>query len=519
MEKHCLFSKIWISVLALIVAMPILVVGLSWFFPYHELWAHFSEHVLPQLAISTTILLLGVAIGVTILGTVLAYLVVMVEFPGRRWLEWALFLPFAIPAYVLAFIYIGVFDYSGYAQVWLREVFGFSGFDIRSGSWAIIMTFVLVFYPYVYMMSRASFKRQKISMIESAKLLGANPWQVFWKVSLPLARPAVAAGVLVTLMETLADFGVVSLFNYDTFTTAIYSAWGDFRSIEVAAQLASILVLIAFFLIYFEKKARGEAKYYSSEMSNRQPYHAKGIVGILISLFVFGVFMLSFAMPMLQLIIWAIDIFNEEWSDKYLSLISSTVILTLTASILTVIIATILALPSPCKKGKVRIFIRIATLGYALPGSVMAVGLLYGLEKISAQNYLFGTVILLLFAYISRFMAIAYSSIDAAGEQIKPVYTQSARLLGANRLKLVWQVYLPMMKPGILAAALLVAVDVMKELPATYLLRPFGWDTLAIQVYELNAEGLFDRAAIPSLLMVIFGAILMIIFKWLDKKA
>jgi len=454
-----------------------------------------------------------------------------VEFPGRQWLEWALFLPFAIPAYVLAFVYLGVFDYSGYAQVWMREVLGLPGFDIRAGSWAIILTFVLVFYPYVYMMARASFKRQKINMIEAGKLLGASPLRVFFKISLPLARPAAAAGLLVTLMETLADFGVVSLFNYDTFTTAIYSAWGDFRSIEVAAQLASLLVLVAFFLIYFEKKARGQAKYYSADVSNKKPYHATGVVGWLIALFVFGVFMLSFAMPMLQLVIWGWESVGEEWSAKYIDLIASTSILTIAAALITVGIATVLALPGHCKQNSLWLkgVIRLATLGYALPGSVMAVGLLYGINQISAINMyfggesinhiIFGSIALLLFAYVSRFMAIAYSSIEASAQQIKPVFTQSAQLLGASRLRLIWQVYLPMMTPGVLAGGLLVAVDVMKELPATYLLRPFGWDTLAIQVYELSAEGLYERAAVPALIMVVFGSILMLIFQGLDKKS
>lgn len=531
MEKHCFKSKIWISIVALLVAIPIFVVAFSWALPEHELWAHFSENILSDLISSTLILLLGVGVGVTLLGTVLAYLVVMVEFPGRRWLEWALFLPFAIPAYVLAFVYLGVFDYSGYAQVWMREVLSLPGFDIRAGSWAIILTFVLVFYPYVYMMTRASFKRQKINMIEAGKLLGANPIRVFFKVSLPLARPAAAAGLLVTLMETLADFGVVSLFNYDTFTTAIYSAWGDFRSIEVAAQLASMLVLAAFFLIYFEKKARGQAKYYSADVTNKKPYHATGLTAWLISLFVFGVFMLSFAMPMLQLIIWGWGSIADEWSAKYIDLIASTSILTITAALITVALATILALPGRCKQASIwlKSVIRLATLGYALPGSVMAVGLLYGINQVSLINIhfggesinhiIYGSIALLLFAYVSRFMAIAYSSIEASAQQIKPVYTQSARLLGASRMRLVWQVYLPMMTPGILAGGLLVAVDVMKELPATYLLRPFGWDTLAIQVYELSAEGLYERAAVPALIMVIFGAILMGIFQYLDKKS
>jgi len=522
-------SNFLMGMLALSVSFPIIVVCSAWFFPGTELWGHFAENLLPELISSTLLLLVGVGIGVSILGTVLAYLVVMVEFPGRSWLEWALFLPFAIPAYVLAFVYLGVFDYSGYAQVWLREYTGMPGFDIRAGSWAIILTFTLVFYPYVYMMARASFKRQKIQMIEAGKMLGAKPFEVFWRISVPLARPAIAAGLLVTLMETLADFGVVSLFNYSTFTTAIYSAWGDFRSIEVAAQLASILVLIAFFLIYFEKKARGKAKYYSSDVSHVRPYEANGLIGWLLFVLVFGVFMLSFAMPMLQLIIWSFEKYGEELSGMYSGYFSATGILTVIATILTVAVATLLALPSRRKAESktLQMLIRFSTLGYALPGSVMAVGLLYGVQNISLvsiylggqsiNHILFGSVALLLFAYISRFMAIAYNSTSASSEQIKPVYEQSARLLGSSRIRLIREVYLPMMTPGILAGGLLVAVDVMKELPATYLLRPFGWDTLAIRVFELSSEGLYDRAAIPALMMVFIGAIIMLLFIKLDS--
>tara|TARA_B100000959_G_scaffold18477_1_gene17842 strand:+ start:6945 stop:8543 length:1599 start_codon:yes stop_codon:yes gene_type:complete len=522
-------SNFLMGLLALSVSFPIIVVCSAWLFPGTELWGHFAENLLPELISSTLVLLLGVGIGVSVLGTVLAYLVVMVDFPGRAWLEWALFLPFAIPAYVLAFVYLGVFDYSGYAQVWLREYTGVPGFDIRAGSWAIILTFILVFYPYVYMMARASFKRQKIQMIEAGKMLGAQPLRVFWKISVPLARPAIAAGLLVTLMETLADFGVVSLFNYSTFTTAIYSAWGDFRSIEVAAQLASILVLIAFFLIYFEKKARGRAKYYSSDVSHNRPYKANSVIGWLLFLFVFVVFMLSFAMPMLQLIIWSLEKYSVEINQMYSGYFSATGILTISATILTVTIATLLALPSRRKaesKG-LQMLIRFSTLGYALPGSVMAVGLLYGVQNISLisiylggesiNHILFGSVALLLFAYVSRFMAIAYNSTSASSEQIKPVFEQSARLLGSSRIRLIREIYLPMMTPGILAGGLLVAVDVMKELPATYLLRPFGWDTLAIRVFELSSEGLYDRAAIPALMMVFLGAIIMLLFIKLDS--
>jgi iron(III) transport system permease protein len=235
-------------------------------------------------------------------------------------------------------------------------------------------------------------------------------------------------------------------------------------------------------------------------------------------------------MPFLQIIAWSIDVINKEWSAKYLNFFISTGILTLSASILTVFVATILALPSQSKNNSksLQILIRLSTLGYALPGSVMAVGLLYTVQSISQVNIyfggssinhvFFGSVALLLFAYVSRFMAIAFNSASASSEQIKPVYEQSAKLLGASRLRLIWQVYLPMMTPGILAGGLLVAVDVMKELPATYLLRPFGWDTLAIRVYELSAEGLFERAAVPALMMVVFGTLLMLIFNKLDRS-
>ena len=331
-------------------------------------------------------------------------------------------------------------------------------------------------------------------------------------------------------METLADFGVVSLFNYSTFTTAIYSAWGDFRSIEVAAQLASLLVVVSFFLIYFERKARGKAKYYSSDVSHIKAYYAKGLSGWLIFLFVFGVFMLSFAMPLLQILIWSAELFSVEWSDRYFDYFTSSGILTVSATALTVVIAIILALPSRRKSDSkgLQLLIRFSTLGYALPGSVMAVGLLYGVQNISLisiyfggssiNHILFGSVALLLFAYVSRFMAIAYNSSSASVEQIKPVYEQSARLLGASRFRLIKEVYLPMMTPGILAGGLLVAVDVMKELPATYLLRPFGWDTLAIRVFELSSEGLYERAAIPALMMVFIGAVIMLLFNKLDSE-
>ena len=527
---NCNASKPLVAGLALLVALPIFVVLFSWAFPTNDIWLHFYHTILSQLITSTAILLLSVALGVTLLGTILAYLVVMVEFPGRKFFDWALFLPFAIPAYVLAFVYLGVFDYSGVAQVFLREQFGVKGFDIRSGHLAIVLTFVLAFYPYVYMMARASFKKQKINLLQASELLGASHLRTFFLVSIPLARPAIAAGVLITMMETMADFGVVGLFNYDTFTTAIYSAWIDFRSLQAAAQLASFLVLLAFLLMYFERKSRGNAQYYASEMSQHCYYKPTKKTTWLITGFVFFVFFIAFILPIAQLLIWAISEFSEtfEWLD-YLELLTSSLILIVLAVVFILSISIFLVLNNCLKQNRsFKILVRIASLGYALPGSIMAVGLLFLVNQvsnislyfggISINHLIYGSLFLLLFAYVSRFLAIGFNSVEASFKQIKPVFTQNAQILGSSALRTTFSVHLPMMFSGIIAGGLLIAVDVMKELPATYLLRPFGWDTLAIKVYELSSEGLFEQAALPALIMILLGVLFVFFAKKLDTR-
>ena len=517
-------------IIAVVIVFPILSVFLSWLFFDIDIWNHFVKYLLFEITLSTFILLIGVGLGVSFLGTTLAYLVVMVDFPARRWLEWGLFIPFAIPAYVIAFIYLGVFDYSGYLQVWIRDVLNLPGFDIRANSLAVIITFVMAFYPYVYMMARASFKLQKIQIIQNSRILGANPFRVFYKVSAPLIRPAIVAGTLVALMETLADFGTVSLFNYSTFTTAIYSAWVDFRSLETAVQISSILVLLAFFLIYFEKKARGKAKYQIFDSEHKQLYRPKGVASFFIFLFVFVIFLISSVIPIAHLIIWSIENIAKELTYHYLELIANTFFLILSATLIVVVIGVLFSLPYNLKRNN-KIFnflINTSTLGYALPGSVMAVSLMYSVQNISffieyfggsSINYLlFGSIFLLLFCYICKFIAISYNSSKASIEQIRPIFIEGASILGASKFILISKIYLPMMRSGIFAGAILVAIDIMKELPATYILRPFGWDTLAIKTYELSADGLFERASVPALIMIIFGLLLIFLFKKINDS-
>ena len=505
--------------------MPIVVVLSAWLSPDEQLWGHFWRTLLPRVMSSSFLLLLGVGIGSVLLGTLLAWLVVMVDFPGRRFFDLALFFPLVVPAYVLAFVYLGFFDYAGYLQVFLREFIGLPGFDIRGHGLTVVIVFVLVFYPYVYTLARSAFKKQQGQVIETARLAGLNIGAIFWRISLPLARPAIIAGLALTLMETLADFGVVSLFNYDTFTTAIYSAWYDYRSVETAAQFASVLILIAFVLTQLERHSRGASRYDADDRLQQQcPYKLSGLAGYGIAFFMAIILALAFILPVIQLLIWA---WREpaDYSTLY-QLVGNSLMLMFIAVFFILFFALLLALSQHLYGGK-KWLATLATMGYALPGSVMAIGILYGVNYLSNVSiffggsslnaWLFSSIALLILAYISRFMALAYNPIDAGLQQIKPIFGEAASLLGADRLRLTRQIYLPMIKTNMLGAALLVLIDVMKELPATYLLRPFGWDTLAIKTYELSSEGLYQAAALPALAMVVIAALVMYWFKRIER--
>lgn len=504
-----------IIILVALIGLPIWSVFTPWFNleTTTEIFEIFDVSFLIDLFSSSVILLFGVGFLTLLLGSSLAFLVVFVDFPFKNFFKATLFLPFAIPAYVLGFIYLGVFDYSGYGQSFMREYLGIEGFDIRSSSLAIIITFALAFYPYVYMIAKASFLRQNTNILHSAKLLGASPFKVFFQVATPLIRPALAAGVLIVSMEVLADFGLVSMFNYNTFTLAIYSAWSDFRSIEIASQLSSILMVVAILFIYLEKKARGLAKYHSYSNSDKTLYKTKNK---LVVLYPFLVLMLAFVMPIIQLLIWS---FSVENFSIYLDLLLNSLILIIIAVVIIISISLFLNLGS--NNTFLQKISKLATLGYALPGSIIAVALLYMSSFIhdeSLSYLLSSSIIFLIFAYVIRFLAIGYNTILSNKQQIKPVFIESAKMLGSSKNKIIFQIYLPMLKSGILAASILIAIDILKELPATYLLRPFGFDTLAIKVYEFSGEGLYEDASIPAILMIILATIMILIMQKLDKQ-
>ena len=511
-------------VVAAVVAAPILVMFSAWFAPASEVWRHLVDNVLQELLANTFVLMLGVGVGVFLLGVGLAWFTAMCDFPGRKFFDWALMLPLAVPAYVLAFVAVGLLDFSGPVQTWLRAVFG-DGFwfpPIRSTA-GVIIVMVLAFYPYVYMLARAAFISQGRSPLETGRALGLSAWSAYLRVTLPMARPAIAVGVALALMETLADFGAVAVFNYDTFTTAIYKAWFGLFSISAAAQLASILLLFVALALYGERRLRGKARYHATGKSARElRYRLRGKNAWAATLFAGVVLGLAFIIPVGQLLIWAWQTALQDLDARYLRFLANTLSLGAAAAVITTFAALLLAYTYRLKPDRItRSAVRFATLGYALPGSVLAVGIMVSFvwldEKIGAllqQSFgvstglLFtGSLLALVLAYVVRFMAVSHGPIDSAFERIKPSLWQAARSLGASNWEILWHVSIPLLRTGLLSAALLVFVEVMKEMPATLLLRPFGWDTLATRIFEMTSEGEWERAALPAVTLVLAGLI------------
>jgi iron(III) transport system permease protein len=511
------FWRWYALVLGAMMVVPLIMIALGWLSPQAELWSHMTRVMLPELVRNTLLLLLGVGTLVLLLGVSLAWLTAMCEFPGRRLFDWALMLPLAVPAYVQAFVFVGLFDYAGPVQSWLRAMFGgaIALPPIRSTG-GVILVMALVLYPYVYMLARAAFVAQGQSVLDAARVQGLTQRQTFFRVALPMARPAIVAGVSLALMETLADFGAVAIFNYSTFTTAIYRAWFGFFSLAAAAQLASLLLLFVIVALTLERRARGNARFFQATSRGRaRRLILRGGRAWLASGFAALILGLGFVLPLIQLLYWASGTLGDI-DARFLALLQHTLMLGVIAAVLTVLLALLLAYAKRQRTDWLtRRAVAASTLGYALPGSVLAVGimltftwvdgLLMRLPWLESGPWLTGTVFALICAYITRFMAVAYGSVDSALEQIRPSLGDAARSLGAGHGEVIRRVYVPMLRPGLLTAGLLVCVDVMKEMPATLLLRPFGWDTLAVRIFEFTFEGQWERAALPAVTLVLVG--------------
>ncbi|WP_417598969.1 ABC transporter permease [Oceanospirillum sp.] len=519
--------SVWL--IAAIVLLPVLAVLWLAFFPEENIWPHLLSTVLPNYIITTIGLMLGVGFFAAWLGISTAWVTTMYDFPGRKVFEWALLLPFAVPAYVIAYVYTDMLEYSGWLQMGLRQLFGWHTArdywfpEIRSLGGAVIML-ALVLYPYVFMMVRATFIEQSASLRDAARTLGCSRRQVFWRVSLPTARPALAVGVALVLMEALNDFGTVDYFAVRTLTAGIYDVWMNMGNIGGAAQIASVMMIFILVLIGLERHSRRRQKQFSrgdrfkafqrTKLSGRKAFACWLIC---IMPLVFG-----FIVPVLSLARHAIVYFEVSWTPDFLEMSWNSFMLSAVAALGTIFLGLILAYGKRLvKASSVQKAVRLSGLGYAMPGAVLAVGVIIPLAAfdnavddlfeswfgISTGLLLSGTVFAVIFAYIVRFLAVSAGSIESSLEKVTPSMDMAARSLGYNTLQILLKVHVPMIKPGVLTAALVVFVDCMKELPATLVLRPFNFDTLATHVYQFASDELLEESALSALVIVLVGII------------
>lgn len=515
-------------VLSILFSIPLVIVFGSLFFPEKEVWSHLSDTVLTDYIGNSFALLMGVGTFSLLLGVVPAWVVTMYRFPMSRQLEWALLLPMAMPAYIIAYSYTGALDVAGPLQTMIRE---FTGWhyreywfpEVRSLGGAITML-SLVLYPYVYLLARAAFIEQSVCVLEVSRTLGCNAFDAFRRVALPLARPAIMVGLSLVIMETLADYGTVQYFGVSAFTTGIFRTWFGLGNSIAAAQLSALLLVFVAVFLYLEKRSRKQARYhhtsnrYSSLMQHKLT-SGKGAIALVVCAtpLVFG-----FIIPVSLLMNWAIDTYADVLGKDFYLLLYHSLTLAFVTSLLALAIALFMAYSNRNSHSKInRVLVRLVSMGYAIPGTVIAVGVLIpfawfdnSLDKFLFDNFnissgllISGTVFTLVFAYLVRFLAVSINTTEAALGKIKPVMDEVAKTTGMKSLSIIKRIHMPMMRGSLLTALLLVFVDVLKELPATLILRPFNFNTLAVRTYELANEELLAEAAVPALAIVMAGII------------
>jgi iron(III) transport system permease protein len=531
----------WLALAAAGFAMlPIVAVAANLLLSPGDAWAHLWATTLPAILANTALLLVGVGAGTLVLGVACAWFVTMCRFPFSRALELGLLLPMAIPAYIIGYAYTDLLQFAGPVQTALRDVFGWRRGDywfpdIQSLGGAVAML-VLVLYPYVYLLARAAFLEQSVCVLEASRVLGRNAWGAFARVALPLARPAIAAGVALALMEALADFGTVQYFGVDTFTTAIYRTWFGMGNRIAASQLATALLAFVLVLLWLERSSRGAARTHHTTRRYRPlaPLRLTGWHAAAAFATCALPVLLGFVVPAIMLLRMAWREGDPLFAARFAEYAGNSLALASLAAAATVALALALAYarrltPTPLVAGAVR----VAGIGYAIPGSIVAVGILVPLGLfdnaldaslratfgVSSGLLLSGTLVALVYAYVVRFLAVALGPVETGMAKITPAMDDVAASLGARKPRVLRFVHMPLMGGSILTAALLVFVDVLKELPATLIVRPFGFDTLAIRVYSLASDERLGQAATGSVAIVAAGLIPVAILSWMIARA
>lgn len=532
-QEHVIFKRVFsksvLGLISLFMLIPILVVLFSWTQPVADIWEHMTDYVLPQVAKNTAILLLMVTVIAGSIGTALAWITSMYRFPGQRFFSWALMLPLAMPAYVLAFVTVGIVDFSGPLQTGLRDLGISAAIPSVRNVWGAGLILSLAFYPYVYLLARQAFLSQGRRAIEAGQMLGLSRGKVLLRLALPQALPWIIGGLLLACMETLADFGAVSVFNVDTFTTAIYKAWFGFFSLTTAAQLAALLIGVVFIVVFFEQywqARRGN----TVTQGNSRRFETSTAAKVAMMLFCALVFFIAFLLPFLQLLYWTAMNYQEDFDARYIDFVTNSLMIASMTTLLIAFFAIIIAwIKRQYTDPSTKLMITLANLGYVVPGTVLAVGVFIPIAwldnqliafGLSSKQLLSGSVIVMLLALSTRFMTVSFQPIDRQLQRLTVNQEAAAKILTTNPLQRWYQVVLPVLKPGVLTALLMGFVEVMKEMPITLMTRRQGWDTLAVRVFEMTSEGMWARAALPSLLIVLVGLIpVWILLRQSDKNS
>jgi iron(III) transport system permease protein len=525
-SSRWLFSAILTTA---IVALPVLSVIFLAFFPEENIWPHLIDTTLPRYLVTTLKLMMGVGAITLVIGLSTAWAVTMCEFPGRKFFEWAMLLPFAVPDYVIAYVYTSLLDYAGPVQGALRDWFGWANAadywfpQIRSLEGATLML-GLVLYPYVYLLARAAFLDQSPSLFAVSRSLGHSALSTFFKVVLPIARPAVAVGLSLVLMETLNDFGTVDFFAVQTLTAGLFDTWMNLGNLGGAAQIATTMLIFVVILVTLERYSRRRQQQFAAR-DNRDPIRrfTMSFPRQLICVAVCAVpVVFGFIIPGATLGVYAWEYFDESWNPVFVRNTFNSLFLSGTAALTTLLIGTTLAYSRRLHNTRgMKVLMRLSSLGYAMPGAVLAVGVIVPLAgidnwldslmrdtfNVSTGLLLSGSAFAIVFAYTVRFLAVSAGSVESALQKITPSMDMASRSLGNSPGRTLVKVHLPMLRGTLITAELVVFVDCMKELPATLILRPFNFETLATYVYQFASDERLYHSALPALIIVLAGII------------
>ncbi len=528
----------WLSLMIVVlILMPNITILLNFFTEKAENWGHIQEFILPDLLKNTSLLMVFTGVLSILIGTSLAWLVSAYDFPMKRFFKWALILPLAIPPYIAGYTYNGILNYTGVIQTTLRNQWGIEVdqkyFDILTLPGAVFI-FTLFLFPYVYTITRAFLANQSASIVENARLLGRNAWEVYFRIVLPISRGAIVGGVSLVLLEVLNDYGLVQYFGVPTFSTAIFQTWFGMNDLTSAIKLSATLMFIVFGILILEKVLRGRKKYSyaSAKVRPLTPVRLNGVKAWTAFSYAFVIFSLGFLIPFIQLVDWMFLTFGKIASPEFTSLLTNSLIVSFVGAAMIVVFAVIIANFARMHQSIVsKSAARVTILGYSIPGAVIAVGI--STVFIQIDQWLFGfydwvgmdptlvlstSLFMLISAYVIRFLAIGYNSIESGFDKVGHQFTEASRMLGMNVTQTFFKVDARMIRGSLISGFILAFIEILKELPLTLILRPFNFDTLSTKAFQYASDEQIHEASLASIIIVIISGIAIYIFHQVLEK-